>query len=307
LEDRVTIVVPPKLAEHHARFYGDRGREWTAGLPRLAERFLAEWGLAVDGEPMHGMVGLIVPVLRADGTPAVLKLAPIDEEHPGEAAALRAWNGDGAVRLLEEDPPTWTMLLERVSGARDLTSVPDDLEAVRIIAELLARLHRHPAPPGIQSLADVAGRMVQRTPGMVAPFPVDQARLIQGWADRVAEVLPEPGDALLHWDLHYENVLAADREPWLAIDPKPLAGDPGFDLLPALWNRWDEVVGSGDPVRHVLRRFDLMVEVMGLDRDRAVVWSLGRVLQNVLWNIEDNEPAIDDIMGLVATALTSRP
>src|SRR5690606_10428198 len=79
----------------------------------------------------------------------------------------------------------------------------------------------------------------------------------------------EPGDRLLHWDLHYDNVLAGEREPWLAIDPKPLAGDPGFDLLPALDNRWDDVVAGGDVRRAVLRRFDLLVEALGLDPARS--------------------------------------
>jgi streptomycin 6-kinase len=97
----------------------------------------------------------------------------------------------------------------------------------------------------------------------------------------VREVAGEPGDRLLHWDLHFENVLAADREPWLVIDPKPLAGDPCFDLLPALWNRFDD--------GQLLRRFDLLTEVLGLDRDRARAWTLGRVLENSLWRIEDGE------------------
>jgi streptomycin 6-kinase len=298
------IVIPPQLAAAHTRVYGEAGRRWVENAPARAAEFLDRWRLTVDGDLMHGMVGLVIPVRREDGTPAVLKLVPIDLEHPGEAQALRAWNGDGAVLLLEEDPATWTMLLERLHR-RDLTTVADDLEAVRIIAELLGRLHRHPVPPGVRPLAEVAGRMLDAVPGAVSALPSGEARLVRDWAAAVADVLSEPGGALLHWDLHYENVLAAEREPWLAIDPKPLAGDPGFDLLPALWNRWEDVLATGDPQRHVRRRFDLMVETMELDRDRAVAWTLGRVLQNTLWNIEDGEPAIDDIMGLVAVAVSS--
>ena len=104
-------------------------------------------------------------------------------------------------------------------------------------------------------------------------------------------MLPEPGDRLLHWDLHYENILArhdgsrpSDSRPsWVAIDPKPLAGDPGFELLPALHNRWDDAVASGNVRRAVRRRYDLMTEVLGLDRRRAASWTLGRVLQTLLW------------------------
>lgn len=111
----------------------------------------------------------------------------------------------------------------------------------------------------------------------------------------------EPGTADVY--LHYDNVLAAEREPWLAIDPKPLAGDPGFDPLPALDDRWDEVVASGDATRAVLRRFDLLTEALGLDRKRATGWTLGRVLQNALWDVEDGETALDPVQVAIATAL----
>ncbi|MEV5463198.1 aminoglycoside phosphotransferase family protein, partial [Streptomyces cellulosae] len=90
---------------------------------------------------------------------------------------------------------------------------------------------------------------------------------------------------LLHWDLHDENVLASGRAPWLAIDPKPLAGDPGFELWPAIDNRYD----PGD----ILWRFDAMTDVLTLDRPRARAWTLGRLLQNALWDIEDGRP-LDD-------------
>jgi streptomycin 6-kinase len=103
-------------------------------------------------------------------------------------------------------------------------------------------------------------------------------------------VLSEAGDGLLHEDLHYFNILAphpADqREPWLAIDPNPLAGDPGFALLPALHNRWEEAVATGDVPRAIRRRFDLMTDILVLGRKRATSWTLARILQYALWDIE---------------------
>jgi hypothetical protein len=97
-----------------------------------------------------------------------------------------------------------------------------------------------------------------------------------------------------------------ERQPWLAIDPKPLAGDPGFELLPALDNRWEEVVATGNMTRAVLRRFDLLTEVLGLDRQRAIGWTLGRVLQNALWDIEDGDTALDPTQIAIAAALIRR-
>jgi streptomycin 6-kinase len=98
-----------------------------------------------------------------------------------------------------------------------------------------------------------------------------------------------------------------DRDMWVAIDPKPLAGDPGFELLPALWNRWAEVSASGDIRRALLRRFDLMVEVQGLDGERAAVWTLARVLQNALWDMGRLTPArLNPAHRWIAETLLSR-
>jgi streptomycin 6-kinase len=119
----------------------------------------------------------------------------------------------------------------------------------------------------------------------------------------VPELADEGGDRLLHWDLHYENVLAGTREAWLAIDPNPLAGDPGFDLMPALDNRWDGIVATGDVARAVRWRFDLMVDVLGLERRRSAGWTLGRVLQNTLWDAEDGEPEMGPVQLAIARAL----
>ncbi|MDA5145492.1 hydroxyurea phosphotransferase [Streptomyces sp. AD681] len=277
------IVVPEGLVAAQAKYNGEAGRAFVDGLPALAAGFLERWELRLDGPPMHGWAALVLPVVRGDGTEAVLKLQILDAETEGEPLALRVWAGDGAVRLLDHDPATGTMLLERLDAGRMLSHVEDSREAVQVIARLLAHLTATPAPPGVRCLGDIARGMLERTPGTLERIadPADR-RLVADCAAAVREVAAEPGDRLLHWDLHYENVLAAHRAPWIAIDPKPLAGDPGFDLLPALDNRYDP-----DETRW---RFDAMTDVLGLDRERARAWCLGRVLQNSLWNVEDGDP-----------------
>lgn len=274
------IEVPEKLAASQSEFNGEAGRAFIAGLPRLAADFLDRWELRVDGPSMYGVSALVLPVVRPDGTPAVLKLQLLDEESVGEPVALRVWDGDGAVRLLDHDDATGTMLLERLDPARMLSHVPDTREAVLVIARLLAHLTSFPAPEGMRRLADIAAAMVDETPKALERVADPAARrLLADCAAAVREVLDEPGDRLLHWDLHFENVLASERAPWLAIDPKPLAGDPGFDLWPALDNRFDP--------DELPWRFDAMTDVLSLDRARARAWTLGRVLQNCLWDIED--------------------
>lgn len=272
--------------------------------------FLGRWELRLDGPAMRGAVATVLPVRLPDGSPAALKIQPVDDETAGEADALRAWDGRGAVRLLRHDPDSGTMLLERLDPARTLNGVPDEDEAVRVAGTLLAGLNGVPAPAGMRRLTDLVAAMLDVVPRAGAD------RELRPWADAcgkvAADLLPAADDRLLHWDLHFGNVLhapgassraddgsghlgsepgrardRAGRGPeragqWLAIDPKPLAGESGFELLPALHNRWNPAA--------VMRRFDLMTEVMGLDRQRAAGWTLVRVLQNLLWDVEAGRP-----------------
>ncbi|WP_017543431.1 aminoglycoside phosphotransferase family protein [Nocardiopsis prasina] len=299
------IPVPPALAATLDRFFGPA---WARDLPRLAARQCDRWGLRPTGAPMHGAVALVVPVERADGSPAVLKVQPVDEETEGEPVALRAWNGDGAVRLLDHDPGTGAMLLEALDPARRLDYVPLN-EALEVIGSLLGRLGARPGPPGMRDLGTMALRMARNAEAVVGSERVQartRARLGR-WAGLARELATEPGDRLLHWDLHYGNVLAplpgSDRRPWLAIDPKPLVGDAGFELLPALRNRWEEAEATGDAVRETRRRFDLLTEVAGLDRERARAWTLVRVLEDSLWEIEGGAAEMSGFQAAVARAL----
>ncbi len=264
-------------------YNGATGKAFITALPDLAAGFLDRWELRLDGPSMHGVSALVLPVVRADGLRAVLKLQLPDHESEGEPVALRAWDGDGAVRLLDHDPATGTMLLERLDETRMLAHLADTRQAVLVIARLLAHLTSFPAPPGLRRLGDITASMLERTPRALARIPDPEARrIVADCAAAVREVAAEPGDRLLHWDLHDENVLAAERADWLAIDPKPLAGDPGFELWPALDNRFEAA--------EVRWRFDAMTDVLGLDRARARAWTFGRLLQNALWDVEDGRP-----------------
>ncbi|MFF3763453.1 aminoglycoside phosphotransferase family protein [Streptomyces sp. NPDC001922] len=301
------VEVPQPLAASYARSFGEEGMAWIAGLPALAAELMDRWELERDGASGSGEASLVLPVLRNDGTRAVLKLQMPREETTAAVIGLRTWDGEGMVRLLDHDPGSSTMLLERLDGARTLASIEDDDVAMGILAELQARLVRVPAPQGLRSLGDVAAEMLEQVPRAVTTLadPADRQRL-RGWASAVADLVGEPGDRMLHWDLHYDNVLAADREPWLAIDPEPLSGDPGFDLWPALDSRWEDVVAKGDTPRIVQRRFDLLTEVLGLDRARATGWTLGRLLQNALWDVEGGATALAPPSVAIAESLVDR-
>ncbi|MFD3326314.1 aminoglycoside phosphotransferase family protein [Streptomyces sp. NPDC058701] len=296
--------IPPGLVEAQATYGGDAGRAFIAGLPALAGRFLERWELRRTGPGMHGVAALVLPVERADGTPAALKLQTVDEETAGEPVALRAWDGDGAVRLWEHDAASGAMLLERLDERRPLTAVAerDARAAVEVVAGLLVRLTATPAPAGLRGLGAMAAGMLEDVPRALGRLADGRdRRVLADCAAALAEVAGEPGDRLLHWDLHDGNVLgggAGGRGEWLAIDPKPLAGDAGFELLPAIVNNF-----AAEEVRW---RFDLLAEAVGPDRERARAWTLARVLQNCLWEVEDGEERLPEEQRAVAELLMGR-
>lgn len=206
-----------------------------------------------------------------------------DEESAQEALALQHWGGEGAVRLLRADPHRRALLLERLHH-QDLSG-GWDLADCEVIARLYARLHR-PAPARLRRLTEVATGWLAGLAALPREAPIPHRYVDHALAAGRA-LLDEPGSALLHGDLHFGNVLAADREPWLAIDPKPLAGDPNFEPAPVLWNRWADLVATGSLRTAIRSRFETVVDVAGLDEDRARDWVVVRMVLNAAWSLTE--------------------
>lgn len=278
------------------------GDDWLLQLPRLVEASLADWELTLDGDPMHGVCALVLPVRLHDDSTGVLKVTwpHADAEH--EHLALQHWGGRGAVRLLAANPGRWTMLLERLDGGRDLQDVPID-EACLVIGELLRQLD-HPALPQLRRLSAVATRLAER---LVSAPPAIPRRFVEQARTLLSDLVTDDAidSRMVHTDLHYWNVLAADRQPWLAIDPKPLAADPAFAVTPTLWNRWDEAIASGDLRRHLRRRLSIVCETAGIDEERARAWSIVREVQNGLWALEGDDAG--DLTKAIAVIKAMQP
>ncbi|CAA9371492.1 MAG: weak similarity to aminoglycoside phosphotransferase [uncultured Nocardioidaceae bacterium] len=276
------VLLPPAFAAFGAR--SDAWRTWLERLPRLVRDVMAEWSLSDDGPPTTGEAAIVIPVRTADGAPAVLKVGFPHTEAEQEHLALRLWEGRAAVRLLRADPRRFCLLLERVHH-NDLTSLPV-LPACEVVASAYARLHV-PATPAFRSLTELAGRWSDGLGRLPARGPVPR-RYVEQAASLAASFATDPATdgRIVHTDLHYGNVLAADREPWLVIDPKPLSGDPHHEVAPLLWNRWDEIVHTGDVRGAVRARFHTVVDTAMLDEDRARDWVVVRVVVNVLWRLE---------------------
>lgn len=269
----------------------------TVALP---VSLLDDWELTADGAPWTGHATLVMPVRTSSGRPAVLKVGRPHEEAEHEHLALQHWHGRGAVQLLRADPRRHALLLERLHP-EDLGDLWD-VEACEVVGGLYGRLHV-PAPPQLRTLTSYAGRWATELVGLPRDAPLPR-RLVEHAAALARDLSRDGAGAgrMIHTDLHYANVLAGDREPWLAIDPKPLNGDAHYEIAPMLWNRWDELVGAQRSLRDGIRlRFHTLVDVAGFDEHRARDWVVVRMMVNALWSLRD-EPDADHLTRCIAIA-----
>ncbi|MCZ7418846.1 aminoglycoside phosphotransferase [Verrucosispora sp. WMMA2121] len=261
------------------------GSEWLAGLPGRLATCARRWSLRLGSPFGYACASLAVPAELPDGTRAVLKVQFPDAESEHEATALRRWDGDGAVRLLAHDPDLRALLLERCDPGTPLHAVPLD-EALDAVVALLPRLWV-PAGQPFLSLAEAAAGWAARLPvkweRAGRPF---ERRLVDAALDLLGGLTGSQGDqVLVNQDLHAGNVLRAEREPWLVIDPKPLVGEREFSVVPMV--RGTELGHSRAAVR---RRLDRLSAELGLDRDRVRGWTIG---QTMAWSIDGDRVFTD--------------
>lgn len=253
------------------------GRSWIAGLPEIAAELCTTWGLTISGErALYGYLSVVVPVER-EKEQLALKLSWPPDTIGLEETALRAWRGQGAVLLHDSAPDYGALLLERLDARRTLTAVP--IERAAEIAGALIRELCIPAPSSIPSPGQNGPdflQVAQAGKGLLHDIPED-------WADLaitlMGELIEGSGSTLVHTDLHYGNVLAGDRQPWVAIDPKPLAGDPERSVPELVWPRVDELARDDD-IRDLIR---IIATAGSLDLKKAEAWTFVRTVEYWLW------------------------
>ncbi|MBS2938661.1 aminoglycoside resistance protein [Nocardioides sp. J2M5] len=284
------VTIPDDLLDQRA--LGEDWGAWLDRLPRLAADLLHEWHLAPTGPSRHGYCSLVVPVTDADGVPGGLKVTfDGDDESRHEGLALQRWGGDGAVRLRRADPRRRALLLDWLPGP-DLADAWD-VEACEVVGGLYGRLHV-PALPQLASVASYVERWLRELDDLGRDIPVPRRYVEQALSLGRDLLADAPDPVVVHGDLHYANVLADDAGEWLAIDPKPMAGDPHYEPAPMLWNRMDELTGPlavGSLRDGLRRRFHALVDAGGLDEERARDWVVVRMVVNAGWTVQDARAA----------------
>ncbi len=276
--------IPDEVVRMNLWANGEAGRAWLAALPGTVEELCARWDLTLGRAFEGGVVGFVAPAERGDGTQVVLKVSLVDEETRTEADALALWEGDGAVRLLDAEPDLGALLLERLEPGTSLEEHLDRDEAIAIASALLRRLWR-PVLPGhpFPLVRDLALRWAREIPErfgqLDGPF---EASLVEDAAELCAELgagTEEP--VLANRDYHLGNVLAARREPWLLIDPKPLVGEPAFDTGHFLRSLLPPEIDL--PL--VTGLIDWLAGELGLDPEAIRRWAFVRSVEDALWGL----------------------
>jgi len=282
--DKPVVETPPELTALRG---SAEGSAWLERLPDLVERCVSNWSLRL-GPPFAGAsASIVMPATLPAARQAVLKVQFPHRESDHEAAALRVWDGDGAVRLLAADDERHALLVERCLPGTPLAEEPPD-RALEIAIELLPRLWRPAAEP-FRALADEAAWWTGYLPDSWerAGRPFEQ-ELLESALEALHDLPASQGEqVLVHQDLHAGNVLRAQREPWLVIDPKPLLGEREFGLVALI--RGGEL---GQSRTAVLHRLDRLTAELGLDRDRARRWTIA---QTIAWTFHEDELHLDSI------------
>lgn len=258
-----------------------------AAQASVFEHYLTRWNLIADGEPISTRNSDLQPVRRS-GAPAVLKIARTDAERRG-AQVMEYWDGQGAARVLERDDDA--LLLERAMGPLSLARMVHrghDDEATRILCAVASRLHApraRPLPVGLIALAQWFAPL--------APVASAHGGVLAPAAAAARELLAAPRElVVLHGDLHHDNVLDAEARGWIAIDPRCLYGERGFDFANLLRN--PDVAPALAPGR-LARQVDVVAAAARLERRRLLQWVLAYAGLSAAWDIAEGETSAFDL------------
>ncbi|MGB9753973.1 aminoglycoside phosphotransferase family protein [Roseiflexus castenholzii] len=275
--------------------YGEAGSIWLAQLPSLLEILAESWSLTILPPFPNLTYHYVAPAIRDHDEPVILKVGVPNPELTAEIEVLRWYDGRGCARLIATDEARGALLIERLLPGTPLRDLEPDDSTILIAAEIMRHIWR-PAPAEHQFPTTAAWgkgfvRMRRTFNGGSGPFPsalTDAAERL--YAELDASSAPS---VVLHGDLHQENVLTAQRAPWLAIDPKGVVGEPAYEVGALLRNppSWRT---PAELERLMARRIDLLAETLGFERERIAGWGLAQAVLSAWWSYKDHGHGWDE-------------
>ena len=292
------ITLPDDFRRRIVEVDGEEGASWLARLPDILATCVERWGLTLDPHFEPLTYNYAAPGVNAAGRGIVIKAGVPGAERQREEEALRFFGGHGMVELLEADADLGVMLLERLEPGTPLVELADDDEATGIAADVMRALWR-PLPPD-HAFPTVAmwGKGFERLRATFGGTPGPFERQLTERAESLfADLLASSATpVLLHGDLHHWNILAAERAPWLALDPKGVAGEPAYEVGALMRNPAPQVFSWPNSNRLLRRRADILAERLGFDRQRLLAWSMAQAVLSAWWSYEDHGTGWEPMM-----------
>ncbi|NRS18196.1 phosphotransferase [Brevibacillus sp. HB1.4B] len=282
------ISLPTQFTQTIMGIHKEAGRLWLDSFHELIAECEARWSLKVL-EPFPLSYNFVAPVVLQDGRNAVLKLGVPGLDWQRELTAIRAFAGRGMVQLLDADEEKGIMLLERIMPGETMDKLSSEEERIQCLADVIKRMHTPVSNAGklastFPTIADWAVGLEKIRPyfqGGTGPIPEQMVNRAMQWYKKLLSTQKE--QCLLHGDLHHENILRAEREPWLAIDPKGLIGETEYEVIPFLLNHLPE-----DGVEEVMKqRIDGLTKALSLQKERVLAWAYCHSVLSAWWFIED--------------------
>ena len=282
------LSLPEHFVQTQVNLYGDEGAAWLSQLPALIDECAQRWTLQVEPPFASLSYNFVAPATQRDGAPVVLKLGVPNPELTSEVEALRLYDGRGICRLVDADIERGVLLIERLLPGEMLSTLADDAVATAIAIEVMRQLWRplpadHPFPTTAQWARGLE-RLRAEFDGGTGPFPTNLVEQAERLYTELLASSAEP--VLLHGDLHHFNILTAQRQPWLAIDPKGVAGEPAYEVGAYLRNPTDAIMLDR---RAQARRVDQFATELDLDRERILGWGIAQAVLSAWWCYEGHD------------------
>lgn len=290
--------LPSSFVDRIIELHAERGRVWLENLSLLLERAESRWSIKVQGRIDPLTYNFVALAEGLHGEKWVLKAGVPDRELSTEIEALRIYAGEGMVRLIDADADKGLLLLERLIPGKPLADLKDDEATTSIACGIMRRL-RQPAPeehafPAVEDWAKGFGRLRTEFDGGTGPFDQELVGLAETLSSELTSSTKER--VLLHGDLHHANILSAEREPWLALDPKGVVGEPEYEVGAFLRNPTPAIAKDPEIDQLLSRRLDQFSDELAFDRDRILGWGLVQAVLSAWWSYEDHshgwEPAM---------------
>lgn len=283
-----SLQIPQRMRENIELYFGDKGREWINDLPKLLAEKAREWSLSLE-DPYENLSINFVTRASQGSVAAVLKMGVPNKEIKSEINALKYFNGNAAVRLLQYDIDKGALLLERILPGTPLRDIGNETEAMEIAASVIKRFQRPidsqhefiTLKEWFRAMYELRSRFDRET------GPIPQELFAQAESELEELLRTTEKSVLLHGDCHHDNIVLSEDRGWLVIDPKGIVGDPAFEVSAYVRNPSDRLSES-DLRKLIPARIEQLSKLLALSPERIFAWGLLESILSVCWCIEEN-------------------